>query len=222
MSELIFLILLFICFAIILILHHYLDKRGLYFAIAILSIITFILTFKITVLFRMNINLGIIPYIMTLTIIYIYIIKYGIKDIKKIIAVSLITNILIAIFISIMNCYIPAIIETISINIEGTFEYNYKILIAYPIIMLLSQLAITKLYNFVSALQNNMAISLILCYIITGLLYTVIFYILCYINVISLKESIFIGITTYIIGLVETIMSIIFIKVFIESKKVSK
>lgn len=222
MSELIFLILLIICFTIIFTLYYYLDKRGLYFAIVILSIITFILTFKITILFRMSINLGIIPYIMTLTIIYIYIIKYGIKDIKKIIAVSLITNILIAIFISIMNCYIPAIIETISINIEGTFEYNYKILIAYPIIMLLSQLAITKLYNFVSALQNNMAISLILCYIITGLLYTVIFYMLCYINVLSLKESIFIGITTYIIGLIETIMSIIFIKVFIKSKKVSK
>ena len=222
MSELIFLILLIICFAIIFILHRYLDKRGLYFAIVILSIITFILTFKITLLFRMNINLGIIPYILTLTIIYIYIIKYGIKDIKNIIIVSLITNILMSILISIMSGYIPAITETISINIEGTFEYNYKILITYPIIMLLSQFAITKLYIFMSTLQNNMSISLILCYIITGLLYTVIFYMLCYINILSLKESIFIGITTYIIGLIETIMSIIFIKVFIESKKVIK
>ena len=81
---------------------------------------------------------------------------------------------------------------------------------------------IIKLYQFVSELQSNTFINIVLSYIITGLIYTVIFYMLCYIKVLSIKSSIFVGITTYIAGLALTISQAVFIKYVIDSKKVAK
>lgn len=222
MTELIFTFFLIISLLLIFILQYYLEKRGLFFALIIFNILTFILSFKLTTIFKMNINLGIVTYISSLTTIYIYIIKYGQKEKKELILISLIANIITAILISIMNYYIPAITETISINMAGAFEYNYKILITYPIILIISQYCTIRLYSFVSSLQNNISISLILTYIITGIIYTIIFSIISYINNLSLKESIFIGITTYIIGIIVTIINTIFVKFIITSKKVTK
>lgn len=222
MNELFLLLLLAIGLILIYVLYKKLDKRGLYFAIVILNIMTFIFLFKISYIFKMNVNIGIIPFILVLNIVYIYIIKYGNKEIKNLEIVSLYTNISTALLLVIMNYYIPAVTETVSINMIGTFEYNYKILITYPIIMFLSQYIVIKLYSFISKLQNNTVVSIILTYIITALVYTVIFYIICYIKILSLKDSIFIGITTYIVGLVIMLLYAFFIKMITGSKKVTK
>ena len=222
MNEIIFLILIMVTIVTIFILFKLYEKRGLYFSLVILNIITFILSFKITTFLKLNINLGIVPYVSVLSIIYLFIIKYGAKEIKELQKISLITNILTAIFLASINYFIPAITETISINIKDTFIYNYKILIAYPIIMLLSQYLIVKLYTFVSSIQSNKSICILLAYIITALLYTVIFYMISYINVLAIKHSIYIGISTYIVGLLITIIYIVFIYYLSKSKKVVK
>lgn len=222
MNEIILLILIIVILLITYILFKIFDKRGLYFSLVILNIIAFILSFKITTFLKLNINLGIVPYISVLSIIYFFIIKYGNKEIKELQKISLYTNILTAIFLVGINYFIPVITETISINIKDTFIYNYKILIVYPIIMFLSQYLIVKLYTFVSDIQSNKSICILLTYIITALLYTVIFYILSYINVLTLKDSVYIGISTYIVGLIVTIIYIIFINYLSKGKKVIK
>ena len=222
MNEIYYLILLIIKIELIYYHHKFYLKRGLYFALVLLNIMTFILSFKIAYIFKMNINIGILPFILTLTVIYAYIIKYGIKDIKNIMQISLYTNISIALFLIVMNYYIPAITETISINMTGSFEYNYKLLITYPIIMYISQYLVIKLYSFVSKIQDNIIISTILTYILTALLYTVIFYIIGYIKIMPIKDSIFLGITTYIMGLIISLISSIFLKLTLGSKKVKK
>ena len=111
---------------------------------------------------------------------------------------------------------------TISINIQGTFEHNYKILILFPIMMFLSQYLIAKLYYFVSQIQSNIPICIILTYIITALIYIIIFYIIYYIKVLSLSDSLYIGLSTYIVGLIVTIINIVFINLIVNSKKVLK
>lgn len=220
MNELIFLILIGITIFTTYILYKIFDKRGLYFSLVILNIITFILSFKIIEILKLNINLGIVPFVGTLSIFYIFIIKYGNKEIKELQKISLFVNIIAAIFLVIMNYFIPAITETISINIKDTFIYNYKILFIYPIIMFLSQYLTVKLCIFVSNIQNNKAICILLTYIITALLYTVINYVISYVKIIAIKDSIYIGVSTYIIGLVITTIYIIFIHYVFKSKKV--
>lgn len=198
-----------------------LSKRGLYFALVIFNILGLIFSFKIAYIFKMNTNLSIIPIIASLTILYIFLTKYGYKENKNLIKLSLYTNIGSSILLAIMNFYIPAITETISINMEGTFEYNYKILIIYPLIVLISQYIVVNLYKLTNEIQNNINISVILNYIITALIYTVLYSVLIYINTIELKYSLFVGISTYIIGLPVIIINLIFIN-YITDKLVKK
>ena len=222
MDEIILLSLITLSLLTIFCLSKILDKRGLYFALVILELVSFVLTFKIGYVFKLNINVGLIPFLASLSVIYIFIIKYGYKETKNLLLVSLYSNISIALFLVILNYFVPAITETISINMQGTFEYNYKILIIYPFMMLLSQYIIIKLYKLVSTLQNNISINIILTYILTALLYTAVFYILCYLGVMTIKDSLFLGISSYILGLAIMIINTIFINYSVKGKKVTK
>ena len=213
MEEIIAVILVFLTLLTIFCLYKMLDKRGLYFSLVILNLITFVLSFKITYVFKMNINIGIIPLISTFTILYLFIIKYNQKELKNLITITFISNIILSLLLVVMNYFIPAITETISINMKGTFEYNYKILILYPIITLISQIASVKLCGLLQQIQDNKSISIALTYIITGLLYTVLMYAISYINILEIKYSLFLGISTYILGLALTIINISFINI---------
>ncbi len=221
MSEIIVLIIALLCIFTIYCLYKIFDKIGIYYAIIILNIIGFVLSFKITSAFKMNINIGIIPFITSLTGLYIFILKYGKKELNNIIKFTLYSNVTLSLLLIITNYFIPTITETISINMKETFEYNYKILFVYPLIASLSQYVVIKLFNFVSKVKNNIIINIILTYIITSLIYTIIFSLVSYINVLSIRDSIFIGISTYIIGFAFTIINILFIYL-ITRKKVIK
>ena len=222
MNEFLFIITILLTLLTIICLVKLYNKQGLTYALIVLDIISFILSFKIIEIFKLNINLGIVPYIGALSIIYIYLIKYGLKDVRKNEMLCLCANIAVALLLVIMNYMIPTITETVSINIQGTFEYNYKILVLFPIMTFLSQYTIIKLYNFVSQIQSNIPICIILTYIITALIYIIIFYLLCYINILSINDSLYIGLSTYIVGLIVTIINAIFINIIVKSKKVLK
>lgn len=219
MEEIITIILVLLTLLTIFCLYKMLDKRGLYFGLVIMDLIAFIFTFKISYIFKMNINIGIIPLIATFTILYLFLIKFNAKETKNLLLITLYANITAALLLAVMNFFIPAIAETISINMQGTFQYNYKILISYPIIVFISQLATVKLFGLLMQLQSNISISIVLTYIITGLLYTVLAYIICYINILDIKYSLFLAISTYIIGIAITLANIVFINI-INNKKV--
>ena len=220
MEEIILIILILLALLTIFCLYKMLDKRGLYFALVLLNIISFVLAFKITYVFKMNVNTSIISIIPTLTILYIFLAKYGDKEINNLIKLTLYSNIVIGLLLIIMNFFIPAVTETISINMQGTFEYNYKILIAYPLLIFLTQKGIVKLYKLVSSIQENIVLCTILTHIITALLYTVILCTISYIGLMKIRHSLFVGISTYIIGLPIMIINVIFINYLLKNKKV--
>lgn len=221
MEEIIFLILICLTMLITYVFYKFLGKRGLYFSLVIMNILTFILSFKNIYLFKMNINLGIIPFVGIITILCIFEDKKYQKEIKNIISISFYSNLAIAILIYIMNFSISAITETISINMQATFETNYKILIIYPFLMTLTEFIISKLYKLIKNIEDNIPIDLILTYILTGLIYPVIFLLLSYIKVIEFKYSLFLGILTYIIGLPIALINIFFV-IYLVRKKVLK
>jgi len=218
MEEIITIILVLLTLLTIFCLYKMMNKRGLYFSLVIMDLIAFVLSFKISYIFKMNINIGIIPLIATFTIIYIFLTKYGVKETKNLLQISLYANITVSLLLAVMNFFVPAITETISINMQGTFEYNYKILIAYPIIVLLSQLATAKLFGLLRELQDNILISVALTYIITGLIYTILLYLIAYINVLEIRYSLFLGISTYILGIALTIINMLFIHLLVNKK----
>lgn len=220
-SIIIVLLLILVSLLLIYSMYKIYDKRGLYFSLVIMNIMSFILSFKIIKIFSLNINLGLIPMISIFTIIYIIITKYSIKDKKTILSLSLYTNIITSILILITNYFIPTVSETISISIKGTFEYNYKILILYHIIILLSQYIIIKLFNYLKELQSNIIINITLTYITTGLVYTLVFYLIAYINLIDIKNTIFMGVSSFLIGIIITLLNTLIIDLIFK-KKVKK
>ena len=220
-SIIIVLLLILVSLLLIYSMYKIYDKRGLYFSLVIMNIMSFILSFKIIRIFSLNINLGLIPMISIFTIIYIIITKYSIKDKKTILSLSLYTNIITSILILITNYFIPTVSETISISIKGTFEYNYKILILYPITILLSQYIIIKLFNYLKELQSNIIINITLTYITTGLVYTLVFYLIAYINLIDIKNTIFMGVSSFLIGIIITLLNTLIIDLIFK-KKVKK
>lgn len=220
-SIIIVLLLILVSLLLIYSMYKIYDKRGLYFSLVIMNIMSFILSFKIIKIFSLNINLGLIPMISIFTIIYIIITKYSIKDKKTILSLSLYTNIITSILILITNYFIPTVSETISISIKGTFEYNYTILILYPIIILLSQYIIIKLFNYLKELQSNIIINITLTYITTGLVYTLVFYLIAYINLIDIKNTIFMGVSSFLIGIIITLLNTLIIDLIFK-KKVKK
>ena len=220
-SIIIVLLLILVSLLLIYSMYKIYDKRGLYFSLVIMNIMSFILSFKIIKIFSLNINLGLIPMISIFTIIYMIITKYSIEDKKTILSLSLYTNIITSILILITNYFIPTVSETISISIKGTFEYNYKILILYPIIILLSQYIIIKLFNYLKELQSNIIINITLTYITTGLVYTLVFYLIAYINLIDIKNTIFMGVSSFLIGIIITLLNTLIIDLIFK-KKVKK
>ena len=222
MSEIITIIIISLSLLTIFCLYKFLDKRGLYFALVIFNIISFVLAFKISVILKMNINTSIITLIETFSILYIFMIKYKDQKVNDILKITFYANAMTSLIIAIMNYFIPTITETISINMQGTFEYNYKILIIYPIIILISEFIITKFYKLINLIQNNIPICIILTYIMTSLIYTVLFSVLSYLGILEIKSSLFVGISTYIIGIFITIINIVYIKLITTDKKVKK
>ena len=99
--------------------------------------------------------------------------------------------------------------------------YNYKILILYPITILLSQYIIIKLFNYLKELQSNIIINITLTYITTGLVYTLVFYLIAYINLIDIKNTVFMGVSSFLIGIIITLLNTLIIDLIFK-KKVKK
>lgn len=219
MSEAILVILVLFTMIMTICLYKMFNKRGLYFSLVLINLITFVLSFKISYILKMNINTGIIPFTGMLTIINLFIIKYGTSENKNLLTITLYSNIIFALILGVMNYFIPAVTETISINMEETFKYNYKIIIIYPFIITLTEYLSIKLFNLVNKIQSNIIINSILTYAIIGIIFPIIMYLLTYINILDIKYSLFLGISTYILGLILTIFNSISLSI-INKKKV--
>ena len=221
MEEIILLTLMFLLLTTIYCFNKIYEKKGLIYSIVLLSIISYILSFKITNIFHSNINLGIVTILGIFTAIYIYLIKYGKKEYKSILNITFISNIIFGLLIILLNYIIPSITDNISLDMKEVFINNFKIIISFPIIMYISELCIEKLFTLLKKIETNVFLSVILTYIITSIIYTIIFYLISYINILSIKEALFLGVSTYIIGLIITIINAIFIYL-LTKKKVKK
>lgn len=211
MEEIILLVLIALSLFIIYALYKILDKQGLYYGLIMLDLLAYILTFKITTVLKMNINIGIVPLISSFTCLYLILIKYGNKNIKNIFKITFLSNVVFGLLLTTTNYFFPSLTDTISKSIEETFITNYKLLILFPIVVFSGQYVINKIYGYVTEVQNNIFLATMLSYIISAITYIIIFYIIGYINILTIRDSLYLGVTTYITGIIVTIINIAFI-----------
>lgn len=222
MNEIIFVVMLVISLISIFGMYKIFSKNGLYYILILFELLSLITSFKIVKIFSFNLNINIIFIISTMTIIYILLTKYSNKESKNILSLSLITILSGVVLLTILSYYIPSLNEIIAINIKSTFIYNYKILIFLPLTILLGTYLTIKLYTFINTLQSNIYINILLVYIITGLLYTILFNVLGYLKIIDIYNSTFIGLTTYLFGIIITIIQFSIINLILSIKEVKQ
>lgn len=220
MNELIFMLLFITVLIVIYAFEKLFEKNGLLYILIILNMLSFIMSFKISNVFNSNINTNIIPIIGLCTIIYLYLIKNGKKEFSEVIKISLYSNITISLFFVLLNSFIPTITDNFSINIQEMCK-NYLILIFFPIIVLVSEFIIYKLYELLYKIKTNNILIVILTYIISSIVFTIISNVIFNINILKIKESLFLGLSTYILGLILTLISALYIFI-LTKKKVKK
>lgn len=219
-------ILIYTVIALISLLSIYLFKKilgnlGLKLLFILMSVTSFVLTFKYITIGNLNINANCITYITMFSCCYLLLELEDKQKIKKIINLNFIINIFIAIMLYLMSYHTQSLIDTISINMKNVFLENSRILLAYPLITLLANHLLIIMYKKVRIIYDNMFITTVTTFLAIGLIEGILYTIISYYNILTPKIIIELILSTYMIKLILTVIYSILLMV-INRKKVIK
>lgn len=205
--DVLLMILMMIISIILLFISQYLfEKKGLIYIYLIYNIVSFLLSFKIIEVLGINLNANIILSSLITSLTYLIIEKTSFDEYKNIIKKVLVMNLIISLIILISSLYIGTVNDINSVNMENLFVNNYKILISYPIIMVLNQSIILLIYKNISDITKSCNIKIILTNFTALMIETVLFSIFSYIFNIKITELLIIIVSNYLIkALISTI-----------------
>lgn len=218
MSEIIFLIITIISMITIPLAYNYLDKKGLYIMLIIMTIVSYLLSFKVLNIWGLSVNANVITTISILEIVYLLIEKETKKNHYNYLFLTIFCLIATAFAILTTSSYIPSINDTLSTNMKGLFIDNYQILIIFPLLLIITEIISPPIYLNLNQIYQNKIISINLIYMVLGLLNSLIFSFIAYASDPSFLSKLNIALATYFIGL---IISILYTPIFnyLTSKK---
>ena len=218
MSEIIFLIITIISMITIPLAYNYLDKKGLYIMLIIMTIVYYLLSFKVLNIWGLSINANVITTISILEIVYLLIEKETKKNHYNYLFLTIFCLIATAFAILTTSSYIPSINDTLSTNMKGLFIDNYQILILFPLLLIITEIISPQIYLTLNQIYQNKIISINLIYMVLVLLNSLIFSFIAYASNPSFLSKLNIALATYFIGL---IISILYTPIFnyLTSKK---
>ena len=204
----------------ILVSQYLIEKNGIINIYLIYNIASFLLSFKIMEVMKININANIVLSSLFTSLTYLIIDKTNIKEYKKVIKQTLTINIIISIVLLISTLYIGTINDINSVNMQNIFLKNYKILIGFPIITLINQILILLVYNEIKETIENTNTKIILTNLTILMVETILFSISSYIFNIKLPHLLVLIISNYLIKVIITSIYTPFISHLINQKKV--
>lgn len=196
------------------------EKNGIINIYSIYNIISFLLSFKLMDVMKININANIALSSLFTSLTYLIIEKSTAKEYKNIIKQIFTINVILSIVILLSSIYIGEINDVNSVNMQNIFISNYKILISYPIITLINQIVILLIYNTIKDTTQNINIRIILTNLTTLMIETILFCISSYIFSIKLIYLPVLIISNYLIKVIITSIYTPFISYLIKLKKV--
>lgn len=196
------------------------EKNGIINIYSIYNIISFLLSFKLMDVMKININANIALSSLFTSLTYLIIEKSTAKEYKNIIKQIFSINVILSIVILLSSIYIGEINDVNSVNMQNIFISNYKILISYPIITLINQIVILLIYNTIKDTTQNINIRIILTNLTTLMIETILFCISSYIFSIKLIYLPVLIISNYLIKVIITSIYTPFISYLIKLKKV--
>ena len=206
MNILIYLSILIILILFLFLISKLLGNLGLIVTTIMTSIIALITSFKYITLTTIDINSSVILYITMYTSLYLLLENTTEKETKKIVVLNFLINIFTAFFLFLMSYHTQALTDSISINMKNVFIENYRILITYPVSTFFSSILLILLYQKIKKLYDLPFITTVTTYLVVGLINALIFYLGSYYNIFTLKVIIELSLSTYMIGLIITVI----------------
>lgn len=133
MEIITFLLLMTMCFGLIYIVHKYFGKEQFYLIGIIYSILSFIMSFKITNVFGVNVNTSVIFSSGLLIILYYFVKKYKENESKKFINTVMLSSLVCICLFMLSVFMIPSIYDKTNIFYQNIILNNLPIVILYPI-----------------------------------------------------------------------------------------
>ena len=198
-----------------------LGNLGLKIVFVLMSVTSFVLTFKYITLSTINFNANCITYITMFSSLYLLLDNTSKTEGKKISNLNFIINIITAILLYLTTYHTQSITDTIGINMKNVFEINSRILIIYPIITIISNYLLISMYEKVKSLYDNMFISTVTTFLLVGIIEGILYTTLSYYNILTTKTIIQLILSTYMIKLILTVIYSILL-MFLTKKKVKK
>lgn len=198
-----------------------LGKLGLTLTFIGMNLVSFLLTFKYVTLSTINLNSNCIPYVTMLTSLYLLLETTNKKETKEVANLNFILNIFIAIMLYIMTYHTQSLTDTISINMKNVFLNNYRILIIYPLTTLLSSYLLIWVYEKIKKIYDNHFITTVTIYLLVGIVEGIIYTLLVYGKILTMKNIIMIILSTYMVRLITTVIYSLFLTLLTKRKVIS-
>lgn len=218
MSEIILIIIFLIIISGIFLLYHFLDKFGLKTMLLIMTIISYIMSFKTGKVFGIDANVNIITYMCIFTIFYITLEKYGQKQVKEDIGVITKTSIYSLFILVILLLYIQSINDAISLNINHIVDIIPSLLSF--LVLPISVIFTIKLYSYLKKINDNIYINMIVCTIIVGLIESLSVSAISNGLVLDINSIIRISLANYLFKIITMIIYLPIIHYILKKKKV--
>ena len=206
MNVIIYLVLLIISMITLYLFRKILGDLGLKIVFILMSITSFILTFKYITLSTININSNSITYITMYSSLYLLLDSISKKEVKGLINQNFIINIFIAVILYIMTYHTQSLTDTIGINMKNVFQTNSRILLIYPIVSIISNYLLIIMYDKIKSIYENKFISTVTTFLLVGIIEGILYTVLSYYNILKLKTIIELILSTYMIKLILTVI----------------
>lgn len=206
MNILIYLSIIIILILFLFLISKLLGNLGLMMTTIMTSVLALITSFKYITLTTIDINSSVVLSITMYTSLYLLLENTTEKETKKIVVLNFLINIFTAFFLFLMSYHTQALTDSISINMKNVFIENYRILITYPVSTFFSSILLILLYQKIKKLYDLPFITTVTTYLVIGLVNSLIFYLGSYYNIFTLKVIIELSLSTYMIGLIITVI----------------
>lgn len=197
------------------------EKNNITYLYIIYNIMSFILSFKIIEVLKINVNANIVISSLVTSITYFIIEKTTIKEYKSLIKKMFLINVFISLILLISTLYTGSVNDLNSVNMQNTFINNYKVLICYPIVTMINQIMILLIYNNIKDITKNINLRTILTNFTTLMIETILFCVFSYIFDIELKYILLLIVSNYLLKILITLVYTPIISYIIKQKKVN-
>lgn len=218
MNVIIYILILVLSMFSLYIFKKILGNLGLKIVFILMSITSFILTFKYIALSSININANCITYITMFSSLYLLLDATSKEEIRKLSNQNFIINIFMAVILYLMNFHTQSLTDNIGINMKNVYEANSIILITYPVTVLISNYLLIYMYEKIKKLYDNMFITTVTTFMLVGIIEGILYAGLSFYNILTLKTIIKLVLSTYMIKLILTVIYSIYLMIITKKK----